>query len=104
MKNILFATLILFHTLNVNVTLINIFESDSELSSLAQSQVIIDKALAADTTLTSKNIFFSDAGYHRASFPLVDIILPLYLPLQVCLIRHYIQPKNFSMMMVSTLN
>ena len=70
MKRIILGALTLLLALNANATLINIYESNSGLSSIAQSQSVIDNAISADTTINSDNIFFSDWGHHGASaFP-----------------------------------
>lgn len=70
MKRIILGALTLLLALNVNATLINIYESNSGLSSIAQSQSVIDNAISADTTINSNNIFFSDWNHHGASaFP-----------------------------------
>lgn len=70
MKKIILGALTLLLALNANATLINIYESNSGLSSIAQSQSVIDNAISADTTINSDNIFFSDRGHHGASaFP-----------------------------------
>ena len=70
MKKIILGALTLLLALNANATLINIYESNSGLSSIAQSQSVIDNAISADTTINSDNIFFSDWNHHGASaFP-----------------------------------
>lgn len=70
MKKITLGVLALLLSLNVHATLINIYETNSGLSSIAQSQTVIDNALMADTTFTSNNIFFSDWNHHSApAFP-----------------------------------
>ncbi|HBY88828.1 MAG TPA: hypothetical protein DEO86_23500, partial [Colwellia sp.] len=70
MKKIILGALTLLLALNANATLINIYESNSGLSSIAQSQSVIDNAISADTTINSNNIFFSDWNHHGASaFP-----------------------------------
>ncbi|KGJ94458.1 PEP-CTERM sorting domain-containing protein [Colwellia psychrerythraea] len=70
MKRIILGALTLLLALNANATLINIYESNSNLSSIAQSQSVIDSAISADTSIISDNIFFSDWGHHGASaFP-----------------------------------
>jgi hypothetical protein len=70
MKKIILSALTLLLSLNANATLINIYETNSGLNSIAQSQNVINNAVTANTTLTSNNIFFSDRGHHSASaFP-----------------------------------
>lgn len=70
MKKILLGAFTLLFAMNVNATLINIYESDSGLSNIAQAQAVIDSASAADTTYESDNVFFSDWGHHGApTFP-----------------------------------
>ncbi|GAA0813633.1 hypothetical protein GCM10009111_09300 [Colwellia asteriadis] len=67
MKKFILGALTLLLTLNASATVISIYESNSALNSIAQSQTVINNAAAADTTLTSNNIFFSDSGHHGAS-------------------------------------
>ncbi len=54
--------------LNANATLINIYETNSGLSNIAQAQSVIDNAAAADTTFNSDTILFSDTQSHRNQY------------------------------------
>ena len=60
----------LLFALNANAALINIYESNSNLRSISQSQTVIDNASSATTTFDSDSIFFSDTGnYGAEAFP-----------------------------------
>lgn len=70
MKKILFGAVASLLALNANAALINIYESDSTISSIAQSNAVIGNAGSATTSTESDTIFFSDVGHHGApSFP-----------------------------------
>ena len=67
MKRMILGALTFLLALNVNATLINIYETSSSLSNIAQSQSVIDNAIGADTIFDSNIIFFSDVGEDGAS-------------------------------------
>ncbi len=62
---VLFTSLL---ALNAHATLINIYESNSGLGSIAQAQSVIDNAIAANTTFNSDTILLSDTQAHRNQF------------------------------------
>jgi len=70
MNKIIIILLSSLLSLNVNAALINIYETNISLSTIAQAENVIDNALAADTTFTNDNVFYSDYNHHGASaFP-----------------------------------
>ena len=70
MKKFILGALVSLLALNVNAALINIYESNSSISSIAQSQAVIDSASSADTSIDSNNIFFDDRDLYGAdAFP-----------------------------------
>lgn len=66
MKRIIIGAIASLFALNTNAALINIYESNSALSSIENSTAVINNASAADTTFESDTIFFSDYGHHSA--------------------------------------
>ena len=67
MKKVILGALTFLLALNANATLISIYETNSNLSNIAQSQAVIDSANSADTSFDSDSIFFSDVGRNGAS-------------------------------------
>lgn len=66
MKRLILVALASLLALNANAALINIYESDSSIGSIQQSQDVITSSFGASTTLDSDNLFFSDNGSRSA--------------------------------------
>jgi hypothetical protein len=70
MKKFIFGVVASLMTLNANATLINIYDTDTYLYSVAKSQSIIASAAAPSATVDSDYIFYSDSGISGSSiFP-----------------------------------
>lgn len=63
MKKILLGIAASFLAFNANAALINIYETNTNLGSIAQAEAVIAGSSGADTSFDSSTIFFSDAGY-----------------------------------------
>jgi len=62
MKKIIIAAVASLIALNANAALINIYETDSHLQSIADSQAVINSAANPTTSFESNNIFYSDVA------------------------------------------
>ncbi len=62
MKKIIIAAVASLMALNANAALINIYESNSYLSNIAQSQAVINSATTPTSSFESGNIFYSDVA------------------------------------------
>jgi hypothetical protein len=70
MKTFIFGVVASLMTLNANAGLINIYDTDSYLYSVAKSQSVIASASAPSATVDSDYIFYSDSGISGSSiFP-----------------------------------
>jgi hypothetical protein len=74
MKKFIIGVFTSLLALNANATLINIYETNSGLGSIAQAQSVIDNAVAADTSFESDNILFSDTQSHRNQFDAAPLL------------------------------
>ena len=66
MKKIIIAAVASLMTLNANAALINIYETNSSLNNIAQSETVINSSTAPTYSFESENIFYSDAAAHGA--------------------------------------
>lgn len=70
MKKVILGLAMSLLTVNANAALIEIYESNSSIGSIAQAEAVIASSGGADTTAYSDTIWFSDYGTHGApTFP-----------------------------------
>ncbi len=74
MKKFIIGVFTSLLALNANATLINIYETNSGLGSIAQAQSVIDNAVEADTSFESDIILFSDTQSHRNQFDAAPLL------------------------------